>query len=305
MLTPNPKINFPPSILKYYLKFLILLTFLFSSTGWTATDCSQVTQIPQIECEALLDFYNSTGGPSWVNDTGWNEDSISLCSWIGVSCENWHITKLEIPYDNLNGTIPESLGNLTQLSVLYLEENNLSGSIPGSLGNLTQLSELTLNENLLSGSIPESLGNLSQLNYLDLSYNQLSGPIPESLGNLNQLEYLFLFDNQLCGEIPNTLIPLDKIRNCILENNYLTVNPNSSDLITFLNQNCRNWEEQNQPTTNCIADQNYTLTFQTTGEGAITAPTGLDDGIQCPTNCNEDYLKDSTITLTAKAANDF
>ena len=402
MLTPNSKIHFPPSVLKFYLEFLILLiTFLFSSTGWTATDCTQVTQIPQIECEALLDFYNSTGGPNWRNNTGWNETN-APCDWHGISCESGHVTQLRFKENRLNGVIPDSLGNLSQLSSFYvyrahlsgplpdslgnlsqlssfsliatqlsgqipewlanlnqlshldlvtnqlsvpipewlgnlsqlsflrLSNNQLSGTIPDSLGNLSQLSSLGLSNNQLSGPIPNSLGSLSQLNSLDLASNQLSGPIPESLenlsqlrqlelynnqlsgpipewlGNLSQLSTLFLYDNQLCGNIPNTLISLSNLRsNCQLNNNYLTVNPNSSDLITFLNQNCRNWKEQNQPLTNCITDQHYTLTLQTTAEGTVTASTGLDDGIQCPTNCSENYLEDSVITLTAQAANDF
>ena len=47
-----------------------------------------------------------------------------------------------------------------------LYQNNLTGSIPPSLGNLTSLQELKLQKNAFSGSIPSSLGNLKALRFL-------------------------------------------------------------------------------------------------------------------------------------------
>jgi len=112
-------------------------------------------------------------------------------------------------YENeLSGSIPESLGNLSNLLQLGLSTNKLSGRIPNSLGNLKSLQKLYLNTNKLSGTIPESLGNLSNLYYFYLYNNQLSGTLPESLGNLSNLQVLHLRNNQLCGEIPLSLMKL-------------------------------------------------------------------------------------------------
>lgn len=55
---------------------------------------------------------------------------------------------------NLQGTIPESLGQLRNLRVLHMDRNNLNGSIPGSLAELKNLSELRLDNNKLSGPVP-------------------------------------------------------------------------------------------------------------------------------------------------------
>ena len=33
--------------------------------------CNQVTEIPQLECEALVELYDSTNGTSWTNNTNW------------------------------------------------------------------------------------------------------------------------------------------------------------------------------------------------------------------------------------------
>ncbi|NJP07719.1 MAG: hypothetical protein HC837_19925 [Chloroflexaceae bacterium] len=67
---------------------------------------------------------------------------------------------------------------------LLLSSNNLSGSIPPELGNLTNLRELDLSYSDLSGSIPPELGNLTNLWMLDLSHNYLSGDIPRELMNI-------------------------------------------------------------------------------------------------------------------------
>ena len=45
----------------------------------------------------------------------------------------------ELYSNNITGTIPETLGNLTELVSLDLYLNNLSGPIPSSLGRLKKL----------------------------------------------------------------------------------------------------------------------------------------------------------------------
>jgi hypothetical protein len=141
--------------------------------------------------------------------------------WAGVNCTAGHVTNLWRDGNQLSGSIPESLGNLSNLSQLFMKSNKLNGSIPESLGNLSKLKLLELEENQLSGSIPESLGNLSNLVELALEENQLNGSIPESLGNLSNLEWLLLNDNQLSGSIPKSLGNLSNLVELALEENQL------------------------------------------------------------------------------------
>ncbi len=108
-----------------------------------ATDCTAVAQIPQSECEALVDFYVSTNGSNWKNHTGWNETD-APCDWFGVSCSGGHVINLYLYNKKLSGSIPESLGNLSNLRSLDLHSNQLNGSIPESLGNLSHLQSLYL-----------------------------------------------------------------------------------------------------------------------------------------------------------------
>nr|XP_025654504.1 probable leucine-rich repeat receptor-like protein kinase At1g35710 isoform X2 [Arachis hypogaea] len=110
----------------------------------------------------------------------------------------------------LSGTIPQTLGmHLQKLQKLYLYGNNLTGSIPESigtlplsLGNLTNLVELDLHENSINGHIPNSIGQMQNLEKLDLSSNLLNGRIPSSLSNLTSISLLYLDTNNLEGTIP-------------------------------------------------------------------------------------------------------
>ncbi len=186
-----------------------------------AFSCTGVTEIPQAECEALVALYNSTDGANWTDNTGWLSTN-TPCSWRRVSCTDGHVLDLYLDSNQLSGSIPPELGNLSQLSWLCLGSNQLSGSIPPELGNLSQLSYLFLGNNGLSGSIPSELGNLSQLSELDLGSNQLSGGIPLELGNLSQLSELYLQGNQLSGGIPSELGNLSQLSYLFLGSNQLS-----------------------------------------------------------------------------------
>jgi internalin A len=114
-------------------------------------------------------------------------------------------------------SLPESLGQLTQLQELYAFSNQLS-SLPESLGQLTQLQELYAFSNQLS-SLPESLGQLTQLQELYAFSNQLSS-LPESLGQLTQLQGLYVADNQL-SSLPESLGQLTQLQGLDVSGNQL------------------------------------------------------------------------------------
>ena len=175
-----------------------------------------VPAIPASERQALIDLYNSTNGPAWLHNAGWLGPVGTECTWFAVSCDATGTTVKEInaccPGNNLSGSLPASLGNLSNLTTLRLEYNHLSGNIPTDLGKLTNLTHLYLAGNQLSGSIPTQLGSLTNLTYLQLSDNQLSGSIPTQLADLTNLVDLELRSNQLSGSIPPQLARLTKLQ---------------------------------------------------------------------------------------------
>jgi len=174
-----------------------------------AFSCSSVSEIPTAECEALVALFNATDGPNWANNSGWLVTD-TPCSWHGVTCNAAHVTAhLDLRFNQLGGSIPAELGNLSNLTRLNLPSNQLSGSIPVEMGNLSNLIQLGLGFNLLSGSIPVELGNLSNLTFLILRSNQLSGSLPAELGNLSNLSQLLLNNNRLSGSLPQNLTNLN------------------------------------------------------------------------------------------------
>ncbi|MDH3328068.1 MAG: hypothetical protein OEM01_02430 [Desulfobulbaceae bacterium] len=201
------------------------------------TDCASQSSIPQAECQALVDLYDNTNGAGWTGNTGW-KSATDLCNWSGVTCSGGNVIQIDLSGNNLDGSIPSSVGNLSQLQKLSLSSNSLSGPIPSQLGNLSQLQKLYLEANSLSGPIPSQLGNLTQLQKLYLGANSLTGPIPSQLGNLSQLLELALQNNKLCGPVPETLINLINLRDGdgldLSSNNLVTTV--SSNLDSFITQ---------------------------------------------------------------------
>ncbi|CAI9105567.1 OLC1v1004515C1 [Oldenlandia corymbosa var. corymbosa] len=92
-----------------------------------------------------------------------------------------------------------------------LSDNQLEGSLPLCLGNLSSLAQLHLRRNTLGGELPSELGNLKQLTELDLSGNYFKCPIPSSFGQLSMIDTLILNDNQLFGTIPPALLNLTEL----------------------------------------------------------------------------------------------
>ncbi len=174
---------------------------------------------------ALVDLYNSTNGSSWINKTGWivpGTAGQSPCGWFGVTCTSGRVSAINLGNNNLEGYIPSSIGNLTNLSSLFLNANKLTGNIPNSIGSLTNLTLIYLSRNNLSGSVPPSIGNLTNLTTLSLSTNQLTGNIPFTIGNLTKLTRLYLRENYLEGSIPTSIGNLTNLVHLYLFSNRLT-----------------------------------------------------------------------------------
>jgi RHS repeat-associated protein len=143
--------------------------------------CSSVT-----DYAALVDLYNTTGGPTWTNNTGWVEgaagNNCDICTWSGVICNgDGRVRILNMGFNNITGELPASIGTLDKLEYLTLNRNNLSGEMPSELGLLTSIKHINLDRNQLEGEIPMELGSLTTLTSLKLYSNNLSGCIPDEL----------------------------------------------------------------------------------------------------------------------------
>ena len=181
------------------------------------------------ERETLGRIFAATGGPSWVENTGWLSDD-PLSDWYGVTTDSGgRVVELDLWSNGLSGSVPESLGDLAVLRSLDLRQNQLTGQIPTRLGRLGELVVLDLSENHLVGPLPSEILRLPELLLLQLdgnnlsgtlpdeftpgqrlvglglSENDFSGPVPQSLGRLRFLGTLRLFGNNLAGCLPTAL----------------------------------------------------------------------------------------------------
>ena len=193
---------------------------------------------------ALVAFYHAAGGADWEDSTGWLEEPVR--DWYGVRLnEEGRVVTLWMSDNNLTGSIPPELGNLTALEYLSFYRTSLTKPIPASLGRLKKLKSLWLGDtgltyipkvlgnfeeleylglerNALTGPIPTWLANFANLKRLNLSDNGFTGSIPPELGNLTELEYLDLGSNTLTGSIPSALSNLTELEYLDLGSNTLT-----------------------------------------------------------------------------------
>ncbi len=169
---------------------------------------------------ALVELYDSTNGDSWTNNSGWKTGHLD--TWYGVIVTGGRVSVLNLGNNDLAGSIPSSIGDLTNLDLLNLSSNQLTGTIPSEIGNLANLTDLWLDGNQLTGTIPTQIGALTNLAFLYLRNNQLTGTIPPEIGNLSYLTYLNLSSNQLTGTIPSEIGNLTDLIGLYLNENQLT-----------------------------------------------------------------------------------
>jgi Leucine-rich repeat (LRR) protein len=118
--------------------------------------------------------------------------------------------RLHITDNDLTGTFPEDIFELTQLRSLYLSFNMFTGPLPTKLSALTNLEEFYVFGNRIEGSIPSAaIAPLTNIREFIMANNFLTGKIPDVFNNLPALEQLSLFgqlsDSLLTGTLPNFL----------------------------------------------------------------------------------------------------
>ena len=167
--------------------------------------CSRgLTSLPSQICNGLsssitnllLDFNDLTGIPADL----------------GKFCVNLKV--LSVTGNELK-VLPDSLGCLTCLQELYLNENEIT-DLPSSVCDLKCLRILKVRSNYLH-QLPENFGNLLNLEVLYGDENSLK-TLPSSIGKLGKLQILELSDNQL-PSIPNSIGGLRSLKILNLCNN--------------------------------------------------------------------------------------
>jgi len=156
---------------RYLLFLLVLCSFLGHSQ-----------EISESDRNALIALYNATGGENWINT--WDLTD-SPTNWFGVVTGVYfpggggpaerHVDEINLPNNNLIGTLPVELGDLKDMNILDLSNNAITGSIPPELGASEDINFLYLQNNDLSGDIPVALFTSPDPHFVEinLSFNKL------------------------------------------------------------------------------------------------------------------------------------
>eukprot|EP00980_Cylindrotheca_fusiformis_P005949 scaffold1262_cov106-Cylindrotheca_fusiformis.AAC.6 len=135
------------------------------------------------------------------------------------------LTHLEVESCFLSGSIPEAVGNMTNLEQLYLRRNSLESNLDFlKTGNLENIFTIWLDHNKIKGTIPHKIGRLSTLASLSITNATLTGTLPKELGDINGLARVWLYKNDLTGTIPTEIQKLTNLENFEIQENRITGN---------------------------------------------------------------------------------
>lgn len=208
--------------------------------------------------------------------TSWNNQTQT--GWKGITVQNCHVVSIIISDNSVYGSLPD-MTNLTELKFLSISPTNGSiGFTTGnylidsnsnfsSIGNLTKLVGLHLNNADFGGSLPSNFSNLSpiidhfslpncnlnnlsqltsiistfsELRYLSLGHNYNNNsitnyPLPSSFSNLSKLEIISIWRSKISNiDVISSLIHLKVID--FQSNNINQLFPdvsNNVNLLTF------------------------------------------------------------------------
>lgn len=126
--------------------------------------------------------------------------------------------------------LPESIGTLENLHILNCTYCNLQ-VMPSFISRLSKLHVLTIDNSNLE-SLPESIGNLTNLTKLSLNRNKLT-TLPDTCRELTNLNKLILSHNQF-ESITESMTDLSSLQTLNLSDNHITALPDNINKLTRL-----------------------------------------------------------------------
>lgn len=161
------------------------------STGRACTGTS--VGLATADCEAWLDLYDALDGPNWP--ANWSQECASVrtdpcgCkrTWQkNIVCDFTrdfgYITEMYLLGPAPSGKLPDSITNLTHLRALSLVMTNIQGGLPENMGKMMDLSMIWLDHNtMLGGALPASISNLPNVSVLELHHSPFNGPLPRGI----------------------------------------------------------------------------------------------------------------------------
>ena len=180
---------------------LLLLAVPPCFAGISCTGASQ--NLTEGECGAWVSFFDALAGTNWTSCSHFRTDPCTCGQLTGrIECTDSHITTISLTSNNMQGTLPEEIGQFSHLATLEAYTNAIQGTLPSALGELSALEILALESNALTGTLPTNLARLEKLEIMDIEVNHLTGSIPSSFTTMAALRRIDLLNNQLSGLLP-------------------------------------------------------------------------------------------------------
>ena len=174
---------------------------------------------------ALVAIYDASDGANWKEERRWDLTK-PINEWDGVKLTDGRVTQLAITAQgviNTSWTLPQAIGDLTELTVLKLNQCKLAGELPEEVFTLSKLTDLWLQNNDLTGTFSDKYTQLSNLKNLYIDRNKnLQGSLPASIGNLKKLESINIAQTQFSGPIPDELSQCSALKNIMAYSNKLS-----------------------------------------------------------------------------------
>ena len=185
-------------------------------------------------CDARNARSQTFGPSSWENVDGWEEGGQDISEYYGVTVSTeGTLIRIKLTKNNLEGGLPETIGQLTALMILNLSSNFIEGPLPPSITDMVSLNKLELSRNRFSGEIPETIGEMTNLKKIVLQNNKFSGEIPKGVCSIAALLHCDFSRNDLIGTVPEEFGYMDGLRALLINDNRMTGDvPESLTLLT-------------------------------------------------------------------------
>lgn len=154
----------------------------------------------------LVELADATKGYNWKRP--WILEN-PIAGWGGVTLDVYEgemrLVALDLADNNLQGSLPESMGRLDALKALFITGANLNQELPLWVPGLKNLTQVAFGGCNIYGPIPDSYFDMVQLTKLDLYGNSITGPLSPKFGNLVNIISVLFSSNPLTGPIPSTI----------------------------------------------------------------------------------------------------
>ncbi|XP_023877014.1 receptor-like protein EIX2 [Quercus suber] len=138
-----------------------------------------------------------------LSENNLNGQLFELINNLSAGCAKDSLEVLDLSGNQITGSLP-NLAIFPSLKEIFLQYNNLNGTVPKSIGNLFNLEVLFVSSNFLHGVISEAhFSNLSKLRYLGLSNNSFTLEFSFNWVPPFQLEGIYLGSCMLGPRFPN------------------------------------------------------------------------------------------------------